>query len=424
MLQEIRIRNFKSISDITLQLGRVNVFIGENGSGKSNILEAIAFVSAIENGRVYIETLIEKGVRIAKPTLMTNSFFKTPQNSKIEFDLSISDIKNLNFSLVPDKENSISSNWVDLGLVNALKTLTDFYKNIKNVNINDEKSLLETLQKMLSLASTDNNKDALQGELSNFSDSLKALLFQDNNQGYQEYFSTEYNQIISNYLIYSLNTPALRGLPKFQNSNKLPVGVNGEGLDLLISNMDNEEKRVLHKYNYLINWLKDFDIDKDDKLKHQGYKLNRSKSNLYFTDKYMQSQNNTFSSENVNEGILHILFYMALIISKQTPSFFAIDNIEMALNPHLCRHLMKEISELTKEREKQILVTTHNPAILDGLNLWDDDIRLFVVKRKDNGHTDVERIKLKPEHKEKAGKQLKLSELWTRGYLGAISNRF
>ena len=388
MLQEIRIKNFKSISDETLHLGRVNVFIGENGSGKSNILEAIAFVSAIENGKINIETLIEKGVRIAKPSLMTNSFFKTPQKHKIEFAVKANHSE-IDFTIIPDKENIITTNWIDKEIVSAFVNLTNVYQNIDNDDL-----IADAISKL-------KNKKIQQG-----------------------YFTKEYERSVTNYLIYSLSTPALRGLPKFQISDKLPVGTNGEGLDLLISTLDDEEKDILNRYNYLIDWLKEFDIDNEDKLKRQGYKLNRSKSNLYFTDKYMLSKNNIFSSENVNEGILHILFYLALITSKQTPAFFAIDNIETALNPHLCRHLIKEICNLTKERKKQILVTTHNPAVLDGLNLWDDDIRLFTVKRKNNGHTIAERIKLKPEHEKKEGKQLKLSELWTRGYLGAISNRF
>ncbi len=36
MIHKITIENFKSIDHLELELGRVNVFIGENGSGKSS----------------------------------------------------------------------------------------------------------------------------------------------------------------------------------------------------------------------------------------------------------------------------------------------------------------------------------------------------------------------------------------------------
>lgn len=42
MFKRLAIKNFKSIIDLTIELGRVNVFIGANGMGKSNVLEAIA----------------------------------------------------------------------------------------------------------------------------------------------------------------------------------------------------------------------------------------------------------------------------------------------------------------------------------------------------------------------------------------------
>jgi predicted ATPase len=39
MIRKVTIRGFKSIYSATLELGRVNCFIGANGAGKSNLLE-------------------------------------------------------------------------------------------------------------------------------------------------------------------------------------------------------------------------------------------------------------------------------------------------------------------------------------------------------------------------------------------------
>ncbi|OYT37455.1 MAG: hypothetical protein B6U89_07270 [Desulfurococcales archaeon ex4484_58] len=44
-LKSIRIRNFKSIEDLTLELKPgINLFVGANRAGKTNILEAIRFL--------------------------------------------------------------------------------------------------------------------------------------------------------------------------------------------------------------------------------------------------------------------------------------------------------------------------------------------------------------------------------------------
>lgn len=59
MLQNIRIRHFKSIEDIALDLRRVNLFIGKPNVGKSNILEAISLL-----GLPYARNSIQDLVRI------------------------------------------------------------------------------------------------------------------------------------------------------------------------------------------------------------------------------------------------------------------------------------------------------------------------------------------------------------------------
>src|SRR6266478_1165542 len=48
-LEKLTIKNFKSIREQTLALGRLNVFIGGNGAGKSNLIEAFRFLREIVN---------------------------------------------------------------------------------------------------------------------------------------------------------------------------------------------------------------------------------------------------------------------------------------------------------------------------------------------------------------------------------------
>jgi hypothetical protein len=48
-LEKLTIKNFKSIREQTLELGRLNVFIGGNGAGKSNLIEAFRFLREIVN---------------------------------------------------------------------------------------------------------------------------------------------------------------------------------------------------------------------------------------------------------------------------------------------------------------------------------------------------------------------------------------
>lgn len=362
MIDTITIKNFKSITDATLSLGNVNVFIGANGSGKSNVLEAIAMVAAERSSRIEVKDMIQKGIRIAKPDLMISSFYGHPASSTINVNISGTEGERIKYAVTNLTPEDIYSTW------NAPYSTGTRRGNIEEA---EEKT----------------------GKL-------------------REY--------MSKYLIYSLSINALRGLTS--ESFQYPLGLNGEGLDVLLNNIPKEEiMQIKESAKEYISWIEDIFFDSEEIYKMQGYKLGRSKSNLYFRDKFMQKKNNLFSAENANEGALELLFYLTLFISRKTPDFFAIDNIENGLNPRLCRFLMKKICELAVKNGKQVLITTHNPAILDGLNLNDSSQRLYVVTRNDEGKTQVKRIQTK----EQTGEQrIMLSEMWMKGLIGGVPYNF
>lgn len=362
MIDTITIKNFKSITDATLSLGNVNVLIGANGSGKSNVLEAIAMVAAERSSRIEVKDMIQKGIRIAKPDLMISSFYGHPASSTINVNISGTEGERIKYAVTNLTPEDIYSTW------NAPYSTGTRRGNIEEA---EEKT----------------------GKL-------------------REY--------MSKYLIYSLSINALRGLTS--ESFQYPLGLNGEGLDVLLNNIPKEEiMQIKESAKEYISWIEDIFFDSEEIYKMQGYKLGRSKSNLYFRDKFMQKKNNLFSAENANEGALELLFYLTLFISRKTPDFFAIDNIENGLNPRLCRFLMKKICELAVKNGKQVLITTHNPAILDGLNLNDSSQRLYVVTRNDEGKTQVKRIQTK----EQTGEQrMMLSEMWMKGLIGGVPYNF
>lgn len=390
LINNIIINNYKSVDNINLDLGRFNIFIGANGSGKSNILEAIAMIGASQGNDLDLDGLISRGIRIAKPRLTLSSFLGKQTKKEIKVEASFLD-KGENILVKSRFESSdiedLYAKWTDKERIsNAPDIILQYINDIYSRNLSQEDFMNKINKKLMESDVREVNK---------------------------------YSQILADFLIFNISTPTLRGLQA--QSIKSPLGINGEGLDILVSNFNNYENAKLLKCKILFSWLDKIIFDKNDELKLSGYKLGKSTSTLYFHDKYMQKQNNLFSAENTNEGILHVIFYLALFISNKTPDFFAIDNIETALNPKLCRSLVKELVSLSKERGKQVIITTHNPAILDGLNLNDDSQRLFEVFRTDKGMTKIRRIKFK---KGISTRSLKLSEMWTEGLLGAIPQNF
>ena len=87
MIDKIKIENFKSIQSLEIELGRLNVFIGANGSGKTNILEGIALGLLVAANKCYNEILVNRGVRITKEELMKSAFDKDSNNQNIQINL-------------------------------------------------------------------------------------------------------------------------------------------------------------------------------------------------------------------------------------------------------------------------------------------------------------------------------------------------
>jgi predicted ATPase len=81
-LEKLTIKNFKSIREQTLALGRLNVFIGANGSGKSNLIEAFRFLREIVNQNLAGYT----GMKGGADTLLYFGRKKSPEMSfQLEF---------------------------------------------------------------------------------------------------------------------------------------------------------------------------------------------------------------------------------------------------------------------------------------------------------------------------------------------------
>jgi len=81
-LEKLTIKNFKSIREQTLELGKLNVFIGGNGVGKSNLIGAFRFLREIVNQNLAGYT----GIKGGADTLLYFGKKKSPEMSfRLEF---------------------------------------------------------------------------------------------------------------------------------------------------------------------------------------------------------------------------------------------------------------------------------------------------------------------------------------------------
>ncbi|RQW27162.1 chromosome segregation protein SMC [Rhodobacteraceae bacterium CH30] len=391
MIRTIQIDGFKSIVSQPLELGRVNCLIGANGVGKSNVLEAIGVLGAAANGKVDDESLLRRGVRPGMPRLYKNSFESTGVPVHIGLEARCDVGASYRVSLLNPLDNPEPA-W-------SFKTerLYDGSADVVADGVRNRRNLTPTAGlaalKLVEVAQ----------------DNPAAVLM----------------QTLQHYAIYSPNTPTLRAMtsdPQPRNPVGLAGGRLAEGFAEFRKSILDADEDLLDSVFELVDWVADIQTTSS-----AGALLSpsvaRTKEVLKFTDRFMRKSRNTLTAYDASEGALYVLFCAMLCLSPHAPRLFAIDNLDQALNPRLVGRLTAKLSAWLAHADvqRQLLFTAHNPAVLDGLDLADPEIRLFAVERNSAGHTVIRRIELDAQLLA-LNQTYPLSRLWLMGQLGAMPN--
>lgn len=361
MITQIKIQGFKSLAHVETELGRINVFVGANGSGKTNFLEAIGIISASvdrstgeKSGVITLKGVTNRGIRAADIEKLSRTSFKTFENPP---------------------EAGISVVWKS-----------------------DDKT-----------------------------DKLNAYFDKKTDRG--ENFETDILSDLPSYAIFSANTSALKGLIP-DTTQRIPIGLAGGRLaeaveDLL--DMKNEKFGTLDfdELFEILDWVGDIAVVPPNReLVPAGIPTLRSI--IRFTDRWMREDRNQLSAYDASEGALYVLFALVLAMHPESPKVFAIDNFDHAMHPRLARATTRIFCQEILKTDRQAFLTTHNPLVLDGLDLSDDRIRLFAVERNSYGATEIHRVKVSEKYLKTPpdGEGLSLSKLWIMGRLGGVPNIF
>lgn len=388
MLNKLKIIRFKSVREQTLELGRVNLFIGGNGTGKSNLLEAIGLASA-SLGRGLGDTDIGlKGLRISPPELMKSSF----KNEELPKTLALE----ASFDHCIEYRSVLQSREGD--------PLLRFFS--ESATVDDRKVFGRSNRG--ARATGVSHADRLEQHRGIW-DQIKATY------DIEQDVADEFEQF-SRYVIYTPQTDFLRG----RQSGRIdtpPIGLHGEGLAEAVSSFLDViqhfrelpkghsllEKSILEgciKLTWLPGWASRFGTHHAKPSLTSRDIADRSSELVYFTDRYMHATRNSLSVYDSSEGTLFLLFAAIILSHPLAPKTFALDNVDSALNPKITRKLVEQIISVCRQSHgtqskigaKQVFLTSHNPTALDAFDLFDDDNRVFVVRRNEKGHTTAERL--------------------------------
>ena len=415
MIDRLSIRDFKSIANAELEFGRVNLFIGANGSGKSNLLEAIGLYSACLGRGIDANILSSKGVRLSLPHIFKSSFKNRPISNTIRLNGTIAGVEysaslrsKPNSSQLAFSSESLEENGARIFSRGPHGSRID-----RSIDRNDSpKRRPMTVEPDAHRSLWDTH-----GSLAVIGESNREAL-----------------RSVSEYVIYAPQTAVMRGIAP-DNRVIEPLGLTGGRLPQALREVlrqqresGNEEVKDILKIIWKPGWAKRVRVGSPD-LGVIPDALSGSSEVIYIVDRYMANKRNTLSPYDASEGTLFLLFVATILAHADSPAVFALDNVDGTLNPAMVRSLVGHIvtvmgGELAHEndtsiRSQQVFLTSHNPTALDAIDLFESDQRLFVVSRNERGHTVFDRIqpasKMTKEEWIEAKHGRNLSQLWLDG---------
>jgi predicted ATPase len=421
VLRNLTIHGFKSIRKETkIDFGRVNLFIGGNGVGKSNILEALGMLSACFGADITANQLQKKGVRLSVPTLFKSAFKNS--DLRINFDLNAKWDHGIEYDVsISASENSEELNFFSEHLQVSGEKIIGRSNHGFSVKGGVDKRLIKDLKKT-------------RGLWDRFQDIMLLPLDMESQLN-----------TLTKFAIYSPQTAFLRGTD-IETTPLKPLGLNGGGLAnaansvmFLLTESEKKEpvrSELLRKVLDLVwapGWTDSISVDRNDPSRVSS-QVKTQDATLYFRDKYMNTKRNYLSAYDSSEGTLYLLFVAVLLLHPEAPKIFALDNIDNALNPSITQKLLETIIKTACDSKyrssgigpEQVFLTSHNPTSLDAFDIFDDDQRIFVVSRdKQDGSTKIDRLQPSKDTTKadwiKAAGGKNLSELWIEGKIkGAL----
>jgi predicted ATPase len=356
MIKKLKIKNYKSLKDVELELDKFNVLIGPNASGKSNLLDCLAFVAELTPDNVYRDLETRGGYdRVV--------FGGRKEKIKISFEF-----------VLDSKASEFFISLSETGIVE------------EELSIAGEKIIERPPGKMAKMLvpAPSGARYIKEMQLGGWDSAIK------------EY--PEIRAYLTAWRSYNFMTSDMRR--KDSAKKNLILEKTGRNLAQVLLSLHNERPKTFDKIEEILRQA----IPQIDELLTPL--TEEGDTYIAIREKGFDSPFNYFQ---VSDGTLKLLAYITAIASEEA-NVVCFEEPENFIHPRLFELLV----EVLKGSDKQIILSTHSPYLVDFVEPED----VIIVEKKDNA-TVTSRIKDGDKLKERLAELgLALGEYWYGGGLG------
>lgn len=319
MIEQVIIKNYKSIRDLELELNKINIFIGSNGVGKTNFISFFELVSKLYYQRLGSYTLEKGGI--------DNILYFGRKNSKNLYGLLDFDNNNaFFFNIIPSQSNK---GFIDYS--------GDYFNSYKVTNKNYEDWNKKYWDRSVEESHLINHNEYRANYLKNYLRSFIVYHFHDTS-----------------------NTSPMKQFCNIADNNILKT--NGSNLAAYLYFIKLKHPKVFNKIEAVIRsiapYFERFDL-KPDRNNEQQIKLEWVENG---SDMYMDGH-------SFSDGTLRFIALTTLLLQPEPPKVIIIDEPELGLHPlaiNIIAQMIKSASE-----ESQIIVSTQSTNFVNNFEVED-----------------------------------------------------
>ncbi|MCX7428359.1 MAG: AAA family ATPase [Planctomycetia bacterium] len=416
MLKELQLTDFKSFADdaAPIPFAPVTILVGANGSGKSNLLDAIRFLQGIGTGLSIAEILAGKslGGREIAPGLRggaaevcragTEAF---TVRSVVELGVHLVVTKDSAGGLIEESPISRFEHAITCGPKPRPRVVSE------SLHVDRDRPLEITPEHLKGRFSRERS---LLTEVT-FPHKLAEGETRDAHEdGNGDLVSVDRRYFAGRLLSHYADTRFLNVEPSLMKGyvslSVDELGEHGENLSAVVRHICTQPER---KEQYL-DWLGELcapqvtDIDFD-----------KTKSDKVQVRLKEGDPGNYVSAESISDGTLRFMAILAAMYSAPEGSLFLMEEIENGLHPTRVHLLVEFLEQMAKLRNIQIIATTHSSQVL--LSLSREALRSAVLFARPEGSpgTVTQRLGDLP-HFEEVTQRTEIDRLFAAGWLESV----
>ncbi|MBP3957688.1 AAA family ATPase [Gemmata sp. G18] len=354
-LRRVRIRGYKSIAFCDVTLEPLTILVGRNASGKSNFLDALAFLDSLMNLNI-AEAIKRHGG-------LSSIACRSAQATEIEFVLE-AEIPNRAPNLPP---TSVVEYRLTLGLTDK-----------ENIEITNEELITTggTELKPIAPSRAELHRvllKAFKGDVQHTQDYLDSMYPTDfalagsKRAGWSD---TGFQQLLKSIGVYNFHPGVMRA-PHTHFQNKL-LEKSGRNLPDILRRIDNLVPNSGRRVRAYLSKITEQIVDVHPEA------INEYETLRFSVKTSIGHPPLDFPAGSMSDGTLRVLAALVAVYqitpSGSAPSLVAIEEPETSLHPAAMRALVDALDEATLRT--QILLTTHSAEMLDNPTIKPENIRV------------------------------------------------